>query len=59
MLPWLLVEITVKNIIFHSFLHREKLQYSVTADIKNTHLLFKIELVNGTVEIQFRGKIYE
>ena len=25
MLPWLLVEITVKSIIFHSFLHREKL----------------------------------
>ena len=42
----------IKSIIFHSFLHREKLQYNVTVDIQNTHLLFKVEFLNVTGEIQ-------
>ena len=39
-----------KTIIFHSVLHREKLQYNVTDDIQNTHLLFKVEFLNITGE---------
>ena len=52
MLPRLLSEITVKSIIFQSFLHREKLQYNITVDIQNTPLLFEVKFLNVTGEIQ-------
>ena len=42
----------VKSIIFHFFLHREKLQCNVMVDIQNTHLPFKVEFLNVMGEIQ-------